>query len=143
MTPGKTVSLTVTRRFKASPERVFDAWLDPAKARHFLFATPTGQMMKTEIDARVGGRFLIVERRDGEDIAHEGEYLEIERPRRLKFTFGVPKYSKDYSRVTLDILPVPGGCELSLTHDGVLEEYADKTPQGWNMIFDGLTALLT
>jgi uncharacterized protein YndB with AHSA1/START domain len=142
MTPGKTVTLSVSRRFKASPERVFDAWLDPAKARHFLFATPTGRIVKVEIDARVGGRFLIVDRRDGEDIAHEGEYLDIQRPRRLKFTFGVPRYSKDYSQVTLDIVPIPDGCELTLTHEGVLEEYADKTPQGWNMIFDGLTASL-
>jgi uncharacterized protein YndB with AHSA1/START domain len=142
MTPGKTVTLSVTRGFKASPERVFDAWLDPAKARHFLFATPTGRIVKVEIDARVGGRFLIVDRRDGEDIAHEGEYLEIQRPKRLKFTFGVPRYSKDYSQVTLDIMAMPEGCELTLTHEGVLEEYADKTPQGWNMIFDGLTASL-
>jgi uncharacterized protein YndB with AHSA1/START domain len=142
MTSPKTVTLKLTRRFKASPERVFDAWLDPAKARQFLFATVTGQMVKAEIDARVGGRFLIVDRRDGEDVAHEGEYLEIDRPRRLRFTFGVPKYSKDYSRVTLDIVPATDGCELTLTHEGVLAEYADKTPEGWNAIFDGLAKLI-
>jgi uncharacterized protein YndB with AHSA1/START domain len=142
MTSGKTVTLKVTRRFKASPERVFDAWLDQAKARLFLFATPTGRMVKVEIDARVGGRFLIVDCRDGEDIAHEGEYLEIDRPRRLRFTFGVPKYSKAYSQVSIDIAPMAGGCELILIHEGVLPEYADKTPDGWNSIFDGLAALL-
>jgi uncharacterized protein YndB with AHSA1/START domain len=142
MTSGSAVTLKVTRRFKATPERVFDAWLDPAKARLFLFATPTGQMVKVEIDARVGGRFLIVDRRDGEDVAHEGEYLEIDRPRRLRFTFGVMKYSKEYSRVTIDIAPATGGCELILTHEGVLPEYADKTPDGWNSILDGLAILL-
>ena len=141
MSTPKTVTVTVSRRFKASPERVFDAWLDPAMARLFLFATPTGQVVRAEIDARVGGRFLIVDRRDGEDVAHEGEYLEIDRPRRLRFTFGVPKYSKDYSRVSIDIAAVDGGCELTLTHEGVLAEYADKTPDGWGMIFDGLAKL--
>jgi hypothetical protein len=54
----------------------------------------------------------------------------------------VPKFSKDYSRVSIDIVAVDGGCELTLTHEGVLADYADKTPQGWGMIFDGLTALL-
>ncbi len=142
MTASKIVTLTLTRRFKASPERVFDAWLDPAKAQRFLFATPTGQVVKAEIDAQVGGRFLIVDRRDGEDVGHEGEYLEIDRPRRLCFSFGVPKYSKDYSRVTLDIVPTADGCELTLTHEGVLAEYADKTPDGWNAIFDGLSKSL-
>jgi len=138
----KTVTVKISRRFKAPPEQVFDAWLDPDKARQFLFSTPTGTVLRADIDPRVGGRFTIVDRRDGVDVEHTGEYLEIERPRRLKFTFGVPQYSKDFSRVTIDIEPVTGGCELTLTHDGVLEEYADKTPEGWGMIFDGLDRLL-
>jgi uncharacterized protein YndB with AHSA1/START domain len=142
MSLPKTVTVKVSRRFQASPERVFDAWLDPAKACRFLFATPTGEVVRADIDARVGGRFMIVDRRDGEDIAHEGEYLEIDRPRRLRFTFGVPKYSKEFSRVTIDITPAAGGCELTLTHEGVLADYADKTPEGWNMVFDGLAKLI-
>lgn len=55
--------LTVTREFTALASRVFDAWLDPADARRFLFATPEGEMQQIEIDARVGGKALIVERR--------------------------------------------------------------------------------
>jgi hypothetical protein len=36
--------LTLTRRFAVSAERVFDAWLDPALARRFLFAAdPAGE----------------------------------------------------------------------------------------------------
>ncbi len=138
----KTVTVRVTRRFKASPEQVFDAWLDPDKAQRFLFAVPGGEIVRTDIDARVGGGFSIVDRRDGEDVEHVGRYLEIDRPRRLKFTFRVPKYSSADSWVTLDIAPVAGGCELTLTHEGVLVDFADKTPEGWGMIFDALTALL-
>ena len=138
----KTVTLRVTRRFKASPEQVFDAWLDPDKAQRFLFAVPGGEIVRTDIDARVGGGFTIVDRRDGVDVEHVGEYLEIDRPHRLKFTFRVPKFSTANSWVTLDIARVDSGCELTLTHEGVLAEYADKTPQGWGMIFDSLAALL-
>ncbi len=132
----------VTRRFTATPARVFDAWLQPETAGKFLFATATGTMVRVDIDARVGGRFLLVDRRNGEDIEHLGEYLEIDRPRRLVFTFGVPKYSALFTRVTIDIAPLGSGCELTLTHEGVLPEWLEKSKEGWTMILDGLAEVL-
>ena len=83
MTAEGSVDVRVTRRFGASPERVFDAWLDPERAGRFLYATAEGEMVRVEIDARVGGRFVIVERRDGQDVEHTGEYLEIEEFRKF------------------------------------------------------------
>ncbi len=132
------VSLRVCHRFTAAPERVFDAWLDPDTAGKWLFAAPTGQMVRVEIDAQVGGKFVFVDRRDDEDVEHTGEYLEIDRPRRLVFTFAVPKYSSVVTRVTIDIAPTKTGCDLTLTHDGVLPEWASRTESGWTMILEGL-----
>jgi uncharacterized protein YndB with AHSA1/START domain len=137
MTEGAKVTVRVVHRFAATAERVFDAWLDPKTAGKWLFATPTGQMIKVEIDARVGGRFSII-RRDGEDIEHVGEYLEIDRPRRLAFTFGVPKFSPEMARVIVEIASLAQGCELSLTCEDVLADYGESSKQGWNMILDSL-----
>ena len=142
MTTDRRASIRVTHRFSQSPERVFDAWLDPAKAKKFLFATPVGEMVRAEIDARVGGRFTFVDRRNGEDIEHVGEYLEIDRPRRLVFAFAVPKFSAERTTVIIEIAPSVSGCELALTHEGVLPEYASRTEGGWNMILEGLAAAL-
>lgn len=136
------VAVRITRRFSASAERVFDAWLDPERARLWLFATPTGQMVRTAIDARVGGSFCVVERRDGEEVEHVGEYLELERPRRLVFTLRVPKYSPEASVVAVDIAPVEGGCELTLTHERVPPPYAGRTEAGWASLLGGLSAVL-
>jgi uncharacterized protein YndB with AHSA1/START domain len=140
MTSDARPMVRVTRRFDASAERVFDAWLDPKNAGRWLFATATGQMVRVEIDARVGGRFIIVERRGGADVEHRGEYLNIDRPRRLVFTFGVPKYSSETTRVCVDIVPRGAGCELTLTHEGVLPEYAERTQAGWTEILGRLAA---
>jgi uncharacterized protein YndB with AHSA1/START domain len=131
----------VRRRYSFPPERVFDAWLDPALAGRFLFATPAGTMVKVEIDARVGGRFNIVERRDGQDAVHVGAYLEIDRPRRLVFSFG-DSLAFDATRVTVEISPTPDGCELVLTHVGVGSEWTAQTTQGWTDILDSLGGVL-
>lgn len=131
-------TVTVTRHLTASPERVFDAWLDPQTTGKWLFATPTGQMVRVEIDARVGGRFVIVDRRNGEDVEHTGEYLEINRPHRLVFTFGVPKYSPLFTTVTIDIEPSASGCDLKLTQENVPDEYLGRNEKGWTDILVGL-----
>jgi uncharacterized protein YndB with AHSA1/START domain len=138
------VVVRVTRRFAASAERVFDAFLDPEKAGRFMFATATGQMVRAEVDPRVGGRYLFVDRRDGEDVEHHGEYLVIDRPRRLVFSFSVQKYSTDADRVEIDIVPLDAGCELTLTHEMKPEwaEYAGRTEEGWTNIIEGLARTL-
>src|SRR5438128_1063845 len=127
MSAKPTVSVTVSRHFTAPAEQVFDAWLDPARARRFLFATPSGHMLRAEIDPEVGGAFRFTERRNGEAIDHVGQYEAIERPRHLVFSFGVPKYSEDVTRVILDVAPRDGGTELTLTHEGVWADFAERT----------------
>ena len=143
MTVVKTpITVQVIRKFAASPERVFDAWLDPSRARRFLFTAPGGEIVRCDIDARVGGAFTIVDRRGAEDIVHTGEYLEIVRPRRLAFTFFVERYSVRPDRVTIDIVPAGEGCELTLTHEMGPDaaQYENQTREGWTMILDGLAA---
>lgn len=141
MATEPTVPVRLTRRFDATPERVFDAWLDPAQAGKFLFATEAGEMVRAEIDPRVGGRYSLVDRRDGEDVEHTGEYLEIDRPRRLVFTLQVPFYSEETARITVETAPADTGCELTLTHE-TSPEWADQVEEGWTGIFDGLDRLL-
>jgi uncharacterized protein YndB with AHSA1/START domain len=128
----------VTHRFDASAERVYDAFLDPERASTFMFATPTGQIVGCEIDPRVGGTFTIVDRRGGEDVVHTGKYLALERPRLIVFTFTVPKYSTESSTVTIEIAPLPRGCDVTLTHEMKAEyaPYRDRTEDGWRAILD-------
>ncbi len=139
----KTVQVRVTHPYKAPPEDVFDAFLDEKRAGKFLFATPTGEMVRVEIDPRVGGRFRFTDRRPGQgDIDHVGTYLEIDRPRRLVFTFG-DDLAFDATTVTVEIVAADDGCTLTLTHEGVLQEWAEQTNTGWTMILASLGVLLS
>jgi uncharacterized protein YndB with AHSA1/START domain len=134
--------VVVSRLFAARAEDVFDAWLDPAAVGGWLFATPGGRMVRVEIDARVGGTFAIVEQRGEVAVEHTGTYLEIDRPRRLAFSFCVPQYSAETTRVTVEVAARGAGCELTLTHEGVLPEYSERTTEGWTGILAHLAAHL-
>lgn len=132
-------SVIVTYRYAAPPEKVFDAFLDVGVARRFLFATAAGEMITAEIDPRVGGGFTFVERRpEMGDVRHVGEYLEIDRPRRLVFTFGVPQFDPGMTTVAIDIIADGEGCRLTLTNDGVPPAYRDGNREGWSRILGGL-----
>lgn len=139
------IILTVTRDIDAPPEAVFDAWLDPAQAGKFLFATPDGEMVKVEIDGRIGGRALIVERRATGDAHHRLHYEAIDRPHRLVFLFAAdPAEEGVWTRVTIDIAAKGASSTLTLTHemDPQWAAYEEQTRRGWTMILDGLARLM-
>jgi uncharacterized protein YndB with AHSA1/START domain len=133
------VKVEVTRHFSATPETVFDAWLDAETAALFLFATPSGVMEHVEIVPRIGGGFAIAERRGDALAAHTGTYLAIERPSRLAFDFSA---GGPATRVDIEIAASATGCDLTLTHQGVWPDYAERTRAGWSGILDGLARAL-
>lgn len=136
--------LTVMRRFNATPEQVYDAWLDPAVVGKWLFATPGGEMTRVEIDARVGGRFAIVERRGEVEAYHGGEYVALVRPKFLAFSFAVNPELTDAAMVKIDIVEVDGGCEVALVQamDRKYGEYLERSKAGWETLLGNLAGVL-
>lgn len=136
--------IRVTRRFAAPAEAVFDSWLDERTAGEWLFATPDGDMERVEIDARVGGRFEIVERRGGEEMLHTGTYEAVERPTRLVFTLQLPLYAPNSERVGVEIAPADDGCELTLVQTVAPDAPAslEQIERGWRTIIDALAERL-
>jgi uncharacterized protein YndB with AHSA1/START domain len=143
MTSQSPVRVRVTHSFRAAPERVFDAWLDPEKIAKWMLAPAPGEITRVDVDARVGGSFCFTVRRGDEEIAHVGEYLELVRPQRLVFTWGVPRFSPDSTRVTIELEPVGSGTLLTLTHEGVLPDYASRTQEGWTKMLQAIDAMFT
>ena len=135
-------TLRITRRFDAAPERVFDAWIDPGRAGRWLFTSPTSERHSTDLDVRVGGKWTIVDRRDGIDYTALGEYVEIDRPRRLVFTFGMPRFSPLSCTVTVEIVADGDGCILTLSQDQMARDAVEPTREGWSHMFDALVAAL-
>jgi uncharacterized protein YndB with AHSA1/START domain len=134
--------LTMTRRFDASPERLFAAWTDPNLAARWLFTGPTSEAHSANLDVRVGGAWVIEDRRDGVDYKALGEYLEVDRPRRLSFTFGMPQFSPAFNKVTVEIAADGAGSVMTLIQEGLPADYIEPTRQGWDEMFDALAERL-
>ncbi len=138
--------IRVERRFAASAERVFDAWLDPVWIGRFMFGPHLRdeQVVSLENELRVGGAFHYRVNRGGTEIDHTGTYREIDRARRLVFTWGVDQEQGDSSVVTIEIARDGDGCVLTLTHalHPDWAEYAERTQAGWTKIVEDLAAAL-
>jgi uncharacterized protein YndB with AHSA1/START domain len=135
--------LTMTRRFTATPERLFDAWTDPRLAATWLFTTPGSTAHTAEMDLRVGGAWTITDTRDGVVYTALGQYLEIERPRRLAFTFGMPQFSPEFAKVAVEIAADGAGARMTLTQEPLPAEAIAATEAGWEAMFDALAQKLT
>ncbi len=151
--PGKTensrsktqrvTALRVTRRYGVPAGRVFDAWLNPALARLWLFATASRPLAHVKIDAHLKGSFCFVDRRNGGDMTrYVGEYIEIVPPRRLVFTLSAAKYAYVNTRVAVEIAALTKGCKLTLIHGDVPREHAEHAEGRWAGVLYGLGATL-
>jgi uncharacterized protein YndB with AHSA1/START domain len=146
MTTPAPLIVHVRRHLDASPDRAFDAWLDPDRLGRWMFGHVHGEaIVRLSLDARVGGAFSFIVRRDGAEIDHVGTYLEIDRPRRLVFTWAIRGDSDETpSRVAIDFTADEAGCLVSLTHemDPKWADYVDRTRTGWTTILEALARAL-
>jgi uncharacterized protein YndB with AHSA1/START domain len=142
MTVANVTSLRLQHHFSSSPERVFDAWVNPETVSKWLFTTPASEKNTTEVDARVGGKWSIIDRRDGVDYRALGEYVEIDRPRRLVFTFGMPQFSPEFAHVIVEIAPEGSGSLLTVTHQSLPWSHVKETERGWSDMFTSLASIL-
>jgi uncharacterized protein YndB with AHSA1/START domain len=138
MTDDAPFGLTLVRRFAASPERVFDAWTKAEIAACWLFTGPASETHSTEFDLTVGGTWTITDRREGVDYTAIGEYLEIDRPRRLVFTFGMPQFSPEFDTVVVTIEADGDGSIMTLVQEKLPAAMRKPTEDGWSEMFAAL-----
>jgi uncharacterized protein YndB with AHSA1/START domain len=138
------VDIRITQRFDAPADHVFNAWLDPRFAGRWLFATATRPVPRVKIDARAGGSFRFEDRRYGKAVVQAGRYLEIARPRRIAFTLsGSRKPARNgAAHVSIEIAPIGKGCELTLLHQRVRPDEADRIEGRWAGMLYGLATML-
>lgn len=126
-------AVTVRREIAASAEDLFDAWLDAQSLGSWL--RPSGiRETRAETDPRVGGTFRIVMVDDESSVVHNGTYRDIDRPRRLVFTWSSPGTRFRDSIVTVTFQPSSNDSTVvEIHHVGLPDEEARASHHaGWS-----------
>lgn len=133
------LTLTVRREIAAPAEVLFDAWLDADSLGTWL--RPDGiRETRAETDPREGGEFRIVMVQDEAELLHSGMYREIDRPRRLVFTWSSHATKFRDSLVTVTFEPSSEGSTVVEIHQVGLpdEESRASHDAGWSGCLRGL-----
>jgi len=133
-------SIRVQRRIAAPAQVIFDAWLEPEAIAVWMRPFDTTHTEATS-DPIVGGSYRIdMHQPDGGVVEHIGKYVEIDRPRRLVFTWASPATQHKPSLVTIEFVETAGVTEMSLTHEQLPEYMAQAHVGGWTSAFEKLEA---
>jgi len=126
--------VTVRRTIPASAEKIFDVWIDPK--------SPGGPWFGAEhviLDPVVDGLFYFAVKHEGRIWPHYGRFLEINRPRRLEYTWmsEATKGVESIVRITLE--PRDEQTEVTLRHSGVPDdEMGRQHKEGWTWVLSAL-----
>jgi len=138
-------SLTLTRRFRARPEKVWTAWTDPETLIGWFCTTKAKPgTMRAELDVRAGGRYRInFEMQSGEYSEVGGVYREVVPNEKLVFSWAWHSTKERESLVTVSIRPDGAGSLMVFTHEQFFDEAArDNHAKGWNELFGQLETIL-
>jgi uncharacterized protein YndB with AHSA1/START domain len=92
----------VTRTLRAAPQDVYDAWTQADRLQEWLCPGP-GFVSEATCDPVVGGRYRIVKVLTGGVDEVTGEYLIVEPPHRLVFTWTAGSTDGQPTRVTVTL----------------------------------------
>jgi uncharacterized protein YndB with AHSA1/START domain len=138
------LKIKISKIINAPIEKVFNAWLNTDTLSQFMLPMPGMPNPRTESDPCVGGRFAIYMQVGEEEIPHTGEYLEIEHPTRLVFTWISP-FSTEGSTVTINFKSIDESTTgIDLTHVKFPDEESRANHEGgWGNILVMLDTILS
>lgn len=138
--------IVVTRAFKASPQEVFDAWIEPELFAHWFGGDSVEVPLDSvSLDASVGSKWQATMRLpDGAEICWSGAYTEVDRPRRLAFTMNDDPTQPAGEPVTVDIFEAADltGMTVTQPRGGFTDEQVSQTEAGYNGFFDSMRDVL-
>jgi uncharacterized protein YndB with AHSA1/START domain len=133
--------LTITRRLRASPQKVYAAWTNAENLIQWFAAQAKPGSVEADLDVRVGGRYRIsfTDEKSGEYHEVGGLYREVVPNARLQFTWAWHSTPERESLVTIEFRGDAGGALMIFQHEQFADQTArDNHERGWSKFFDVL-----
>ena len=135
-------SAEVERIVPAPPAEVFDAWLDEAVLREFVCPAP-GRAVEVSVDPQLGGQYRYLMSLPDRELVVTGEYIALDRPERISFTWRCSDTGDLESVVTVTLEPRGNDATLMLiTHSLLPGKLIDQHLEGWTLVARQLAARL-
>ena len=129
----------VRRRVKARAEEIFDLWTQPDLMARWMSPFPGAVDCKASADLRPGGAFSLFMSSGEASREVSGTYVEIDRPRKLVFTWIGPLTNNVNTLVTVELNPRGDETDLVLTHERLpTTAIVEGHTRGWGNILDHL-----
>src|SRR6202167_371772 len=107
----------IRRRVRAEAEQIFDLWTKPDLMVRWMSPYPGAVDCKASCDLRPGGTFSLVMSSEGSSREVSGTYVQVDRPRKLVFTWIGPLTNNVNTLVTVELIPRGDETDLMLTHE--------------------------
>ncbi|KIX91155.1 hypothetical protein TP70_04225 [Staphylococcus microti] len=154
---NESVEIELVRLLKTTPEKAYDAWVDPVQMKEWLMTTPrTNESVHSE--ATEGGHYQIIDVRQGKKREVTGVYEQLVPHTHIRLTIQMPELSDE-----ADVIDVyfeersPGITQMTFHYTSFLKKlrsvsnlaykqekkaYHDHTAHGFELMFDTLQAYL-
>jgi len=132
----------VERILQATPDDVFGAWLDEAALPEFICPAP-GRALNVAVDARVGGTYRFLMSLPDRQLVVSGEYIALDRPDRISFTWRCSD-TGDLESVVTVTFEAHGdhATRMRITHSMLPANLTGKHLDGWALVAHQLEAVL-
>jgi uncharacterized protein YndB with AHSA1/START domain len=137
-------SILATVEIAAPPERVFEA-LTTSELTKWWGSDDTYRTTHWTADLRVGGHWRVEGRgADGSPFSVEGDFLEIDPPRKLVQTWIAAWDGGNTTTITYRLEPIEGGTRITLRHEGFAgrPQSCEGHGNGWERVLEWLGAHL-
>jgi uncharacterized protein YndB with AHSA1/START domain len=140
----ETATVRVQRVMPAAPDLVFDQWLDPESLQEWMCPRPV-RVIDVTVEPHVGGVVRIDVDDSGTRVLISGQFLTIDRPNLLRFTWANSNWPDPTSESVVNVSFEPVGDDetlMSIEHSLLPPAEFESFDAGWTLTVEQLAAVL-